>query len=93
MVRQHFRFEKGFVENIYETLPRGRDSGDDIRCHPWSFQRKPTGTRGPNTREYGVLLVLVTGISKPGNTREYPGNWQKGNTSTAWPRCTGFIHF
>ena len=27
--------------------------------------------------EYEVLLVPVTGISKPGNTREYPGNWQR----------------
>ena len=56
-----------------------------IRCHPRSFQRKPTGTRVPGAQilgEYEVLLVPVTGISKPGNTHEYPGNWQKGNTSS-----------
>ena len=27
--------------------------------------------------EYEVLLVPVTGSSKPGNTREYLGNWQR----------------
>ena len=46
MVRQHFRFEKGFVEIIYEILPRGRDAGDDKVSSP----EFPTGTRGPNTR-------------------------------------------
>ena len=28
--------------------------------------------------EYDVLLSPVTGISRPGITREYSGNWQKG---------------
>ena len=31
----------------------------------------------PILGEYQVLLVSVTGISKPGNTRECPDNWQK----------------
>ena len=42
------------------------------------------GTRVPGTHildEYEVLPVPVTGISKPGNTGEYPGKWRKGNTS------------
>ena len=30
-----------------------------------------------------MLLVRVTGISKPGNSRRYPGNWQKGNNENA----------
>lgn len=32
-----------------------------------------------------MVLVPVTGIinSKAGNTREYPGNWNKGSTSAA----------
>ena len=29
-----------------------------------------------------MLLVPMTGISKPGSTREYPGNWLKGSTSS-----------
>ena len=51
-----------------------------------NFQRKVTGTRVPGAQllgKYEVLLVPVTGISKPGNTREYPGNWQKGNNENA----------
>ena len=54
-----------------------------------NFQRKVTGTRVPGAQllgKYEVLLVPVTGISKPGNTREYPGNWQKGNTSRGMRR-------
>ena len=64
-----------------------------ISCHARDCQRKLTGTwvpgypgtQGPGDQilgKYEVLLVPVTGISKPGNTREYPGNWEKGNTST-----------
>ena len=37
--------------------------------------------------KYEVLLVPVTGISKPGNTREYPGNWQQGNNENAIFSC------
>ena len=33
-MRQHFHFEKGSVENIYETLPGGRDLGDDKVSSP-----------------------------------------------------------
>ena len=36
--------------------------------------------------EYEVFLVPTTGNSKPGNTREYSGNWRKVNTS--WPEHT-----
>ena len=35
--------------------------------------------------KHEVIPVPVTGISKPGNTREYPDNWQKGNTSHTHP--------
>jgi len=55
-----------------------------ISCHPRNFESEETGTRLPEAQilgEYEVLLVPVTGISKAGNTREYPGHWQKGNTS------------
>ena len=58
----------------YEILPGERDLGDDKLTCP-GFQRKLTSTRAQILGEYEVLLVLVTGISKPGNTREYPGNW------------------
>ena len=33
-MRQRFHFELGFVENIYEILPRGRDLGDDKVSYP-----------------------------------------------------------
>ena len=65
-----------------------------ISCHARDCQRKLTGTwvpgypgtQGPGDQilgKYEVLLVPVTGISKPGNSREYPGNWQKGNNENA----------
>ena len=63
-----------------------------ISCHPRSFEGTPTGAQGPNTRqEYKMLLVPVTGISKPGNSREYPGPWQKGRTPVAEETCNPFV--
>ena len=66
-----------FLENMYEILPRGRDLGDDKLPCP-GFPIILTGTRVPGAQilgKYEVLLVPVTSTSKPGNTREYPGNW------------------
>ena len=57
-----------------------------ISCHARDFQGKLTGTWVPVAQKlvkYEVLLVPVTGISKPGNTREYPGNWQRGKNENA----------
>ena len=57
-----------------------------ISCRAEDFQRKLTGTRVPGAQilgNYEVLLVPVTGISRTGNTREYPGNCQKGNNDHA----------
>ena len=48
-----------------------------IIFHPRGFRGKPTGTRVPGAPilgDYEVLIVPVTGISKPGNTR-YPGTY------------------
>ena len=73
-LRQHFYDEKVFLETRYEIRPRGHGLGM-ISCHPRNFESEETGTRVPEAQ------ILVTGISKPGNPREYPGNWQKGNTS------------
>ena len=45
---------------------------------PRDFERNITSTHVPGAQilgEFEVLLVPVTGISKPGNTSEYPGNW------------------
>ena len=53
---------------------------EGISCHTRDFQHKLTGTRVSRAQilgKYEVLLVPVTGISMPGNTRECPGNWQK----------------
>ena len=38
-----------------------------------------------------MLRVRVTGISKPGNTRECPGNWHKGNTSSSSSGSSKFV--
>ena len=60
-----------------------------VRCHSRGFYGKLTGTRvlgylGPKVvGEYKAFLLPVTGSSEPGNTRAYPGNWQKSNTSNA----------
>ena len=69
-----------FLENTYEILPRGRDLAvDKLPCpgFPTLTNRHP-GTRVPGVQMLGgyeVLLVSVTGISKPGSTRKYPCNW------------------
>ena len=34
IVRKHFHFDKGFVKNMYEILPRRRDLGDDKVSSP-----------------------------------------------------------
>ena len=87
-----FSFKKGFPEKMCQILPTGRDLGDSSLPIPGISKvrvRKPTGTRlnrvrGPKILgEYEAIPVPVTGICKPGNTREYPGNWQKGNTSSS----------
>ena len=49
-------------------------------CHSRDFQPKLSSIRlpgytGPENGEYEVLLVPVTDVSKPGNTREYQGSW------------------
>ena len=49
-----------------------------VNFHARDVQRKLTSTRVPGAQtlgKYEMLLVPVTGISKPGNTRECPGNW------------------
>ena len=78
-----FHLEEGFQETRYGIQPR--DVIEElITHHQTGFQGKSTGkpcTRVPGARllgEYEVLLAPVTGIDKPGNTREYPGNRQKG---------------
>ena len=53
----------------------------DMSCHARDFECNATGTRlnrVPGAQvldDCEVLLVPVTGIGKPDNTREYPGNW------------------
>ena len=56
-----------------------------IICHLRGFQRNKTCTwvtRAKILDDYEVLLVPATGISKPGNAGEYPGNWQQDSIST-----------
>lgn len=79
-MRQHFQFENGRLENIYDLLLVPRDViWGIISCHKWDFQGNPTGTRAPNTQR--VLLVPATSTNKPGGTREYPG-WVIGKMVT-----------
>ena len=53
-----------------------------ISCHARGTSTRNRVTGAQVLGECELLLVSVTGISKPGNTREYPGNLQKGDTST-----------
>ena len=76
---------------MYEIVPRGLEGM--ISRHARDFERNLTCTLGillnrvpgyPGTRsqilgEYEALVVPVTGISKPGNTRECPAGYlEKG---------------
>ena len=72
---------KGYLEILCEILPKGRDLGDDKLPAP-RFLVENIGypTRVPGDRTpggYEVFLVAVTGIGRPGNTREHP-NLEKG---------------
>ena len=84
-----------FLVLMYEILPRGCDLGDEkLPCPEFpTYTNGYPGIRVPGAQigKYEVFLVPVTGISKPGNTHAYPGNWQKGNTFSVQMCGRGYV--